>query len=156
MNYRFLLPLFIMTILFSCKNKKGNLNDTPKPSGNCVYARNEKDPMGKRIRVLEDEVFISLAVPVSDSVSKKNYDDEFMKGYLCCVSVDTVTGIYFRFRINSADAFQIYGLIKKGNRVTFILKSGKTVEVNFGNTFSGNTDLSKEVTEYSALAYLSK
>ena len=47
-------------------------------------------------------------------------------------------------------------MIKKDNKITLMLKSGKQVELPFGRTFSGNTNLTNEFTEYSSLAYLPK
>jgi len=152
-------PLFlwlIVTCFFSCSQPSAeNKTELPKPSGNCTYSRDEKDPVGKRIRVVEEEKFISLNF--TDSASKALYKgEEYFKGYLSCVSVDTVMGLFFNFKIHTEDAFQYYGLIKKGNKITFILKSGKAVELPFGRTFSGNTDLAKESSEYSTFTYLPK
>ena len=105
------------------------------------------------IRVVNDEKFISFAF--SDSAAKAAYHgDDFLKGYLSCVRVDSVMGIYFDFKINSADAYDYYGMIKKDNTVKFILKSGKEVSIPFGHTFSGNTNLSEEKTEYSSFAVI--
>lgn len=156
MKYSSFLPLLFILTFFSCQPPQDqNITEQPKPSGNCTYARDDKDPMGKRIRVVEDEKFISLAF--ADSAAKAFYKGEdFFKGYLSCVSVDTVLGIYFDFKILTDDAFQYYGLIKKDNTITLMLKSGKAVEIPFGHTFSGNTNLTKEFTEYSSYAYLSK
>ena len=148
------LSLFFISVLFSCGQHKGEIkNELPKPSGNCTYSRDEKDPMGKRIRVLEEEKFISLAFDSSQRNAING--DDFFKGYLCNVCVDSVLGVYFRFIVHSSDAFQSYGMIKKENKIIFIFKSGKAVELSFGNTFSGNTDLSKDLTEFSTFAYLS-
>ncbi len=125
----------------------------PKPSGSCTYSRDEKDPLGKRIRMVEDQKFISM--DFTDSAAKILYkNEEYFKGNLSCMSVDSVLGIYFNFKIHSDVAFQYYGMIVKGNKITFILKSGQSVELPFGATFSGNTDLSKDITEYLSFAYL--
>lgn len=154
-QFHFLSALFTI-LIFSCQPpKEEKKTDPPKPSGNCTYARDEKNPIGKRIRVVEDEKFISLQF--TDSAAKALYKgQDFFKGYLSCVSVDTVTGIYFVFKIHTDDAFQYYGMIKKDNKITLILKSGKQVELPFGHTFSGNTNLTNELTEYSSFAHLSK
>jgi len=150
------LSLLFTALIFSCQpHKDENKTEPPKPSGNCTYVRDEKNPVGNRIRVLQDEKFISLEF--TDSAAKAFYKGkDFFKGYLSCVSVDTILGIYFEFKILTDDAFQYYGMIKKDNKITFIMKSGKAVELPFGRTFSGNTNLTKEFTEYSSLAYLPK
>lgn len=144
-------------ILFSvfccCKQHKDESPATGKQQGDCLYSRNEPSSAGKLIRVVQSEKFISL--PFADSATIELFKGkDFFSGYLSCVSVDTVLGLYFDFTILSEDAFQFYGLIKKNNSVSFILESGKIVEVRFGRTFSGNTNLSKEYTEYSSFAYL--
>ena len=151
MKHNLFLLVILSSILFSC-NQKNDVSkaDTPKPSGNCTYSRDDKTSSGSHVRMVEEEKFISL--DFSDSTEKKAYNEEFFKGYLSCVSVDSILGIYFNFKIHTSDAFLIYGMIKKDNKVTFILSSGKMVEVPFGQTFSGNTDLSKETTEYSSFA----
>ncbi|HEY4799388.1 MAG TPA: hypothetical protein VII99_09970 [Bacteroidia bacterium] len=147
-------PVLISVVISACSHSK-NEDQTvlPKPSGNCTYARDEKNALGKHIRVVEDEKFISLSF--ADSASRALYKGEdFFKGYLSCVSVDSVMGLYFSFKIHTEDAFHYYGMIKKGNKITFILKSGKAIELPFGTTFSGNTNLSKEISEYATFAYL--
>lgn len=141
----------------SCGNhkKEETKTDHLAVSGNCTYSKDEKDKNGKRVRVVNVEKFIALQFP--DSALQALYrGEDFIKGYLGCVSVDTVLGININFTIHTEDAYQYYGVIKKGNKITFVLKSGKTVELQFGNTFSGNTNLSNESTEYSSYAYLSK
>ena len=154
MKIHFLFFYFSIFFICSCGQKEQTVVDKPKPSGNCTYSRNEKDPLGRQIRVVQDEKFISFSF--ADSTEKAGHSgDDFLKGYLSCVNVDTVLGIYFDFIINTADAFQFYGMIKKNNKINFILKSGKTVEVPFGQTFSGNTNLSNETTEYSSFAQIS-
>ena len=45
-------------------------------------------------------------------------------------------------------------MIKKDNKIIFVLKSGKAVQLSFGSTFSGNTNLSKDITEYSSFVHL--
>ncbi|MEK6616647.1 MAG: hypothetical protein AABZ32_11170 [Bacteroidota bacterium] len=152
----YFLSVLCIILIFSCQpSQDENTTDTPMPSGNCIYTRDEKDPLGKRIRVVQDEKFISLEF--TDSAAKAFYKgEEFFKGYLSCVSVDTVLGIYFDFKIHTDDAFQYYGMLKKDNKITLMLKSGRAVELSFGSTFSGNTNLTNEFTEYSSFAHLSK
>ncbi|MBI4947311.1 MAG: hypothetical protein HY840_13035 [Bacteroidetes bacterium] len=124
-------------------------------TASCTYSRDEKDKVGKRIRVVAEEAFMTIHFP--DSVSQPKYKGEdLLKGYMSCVSVDTVIGVNLSFLIRMADADESYGGIKKGNKISFILKSGKTIELSFGSTFSGNTNLSKESTEYLSFAHLSK
>ena len=153
MKVNLILLVFFVSLFYSCGNHKSEIKtDAPKPSGNCTYSRDEKDPLGKRIRLLDEEKFISQAFDSSERNAING--DEYFKGYLSCVSVDTVLGVYFRFIVHSDNAFQEYGMIKKENKITFIFKSGKAVELSFGSTFSGNTDLSKNITEFSTFAYL--
>jgi hypothetical protein len=154
MKYFFLPSLILFSLLISCHQPSDEKkSDAPKPSGNCTLARDEKDPMGRRTRMVEDQKFISA--DFSDSAAKVLYkNEEYFKGYISCISVDSVLGIYFDFKVHSDNAYQYYGMIMKGNKITFILKSGNSVELPFGATFSGNTDLSKEVTEYLSFAHL--
>lgn len=154
---KFSFFLFIYPIIFvSCGQKKDEpQTENIKQPRICNYTRDEKDPLGKRIRVVQDEKFISLNF--TDSAAAAHYNSEdFFKGYLSCVRVDTVLGIYFDFKIYTDDAFRYYGLIKKDNKIIFTLKSGKELKLPFGYTFSGNTNLSSELTEYSSFAHLSK
>ncbi|MBI4930113.1 MAG: hypothetical protein HY841_05070 [Bacteroidetes bacterium] len=154
---KYISLLLLSTVcFFACKQSKEEVKSAlPKPSGSCSYSRDEKDPVGRRIRMVDEQKFILLEF--TDSATREAYKNEdFFKGYLSCMNVDSILGIYFRFNIHSDDAFQYYGMIKKGNKIVFILKSGKAVELPFGATFSGNTDLSKEFTEYSSFAYLPK
>jgi len=149
----------IITIFFlsSCRQQKKEETKAGEhiASGNCTFLRNEKDKSGRKIRVVAEEKFIALQFP--DSATQEIYKgDDFVKGYMSCVSVDTVLGIYVDFTIHTEDAYQYYGSVKKGNKITFVLKSGRTVELPFGNTFSGNTNLSSESTEYSSFAHLSR
>ena len=151
---RNLLYILLLILIYSCNHKKEEIKtDAPKSSGNCTYSRDDKNALGKQIRVTEEEKFIALQY--EDSSSKALYNGkDFFKGYLSCVNVDTVLGIYFDFIFNTDEAFQYYGTIKKGNKITFVLASGKAVEVPFGATFSGNTNLTNETTEYSSFGYL--
>lgn len=150
--------ILCVVILFSvfccCKQHKDESLTTEKQHpDDCLYSRNEPSSAGKLIRVVQSEKFISLSF--ADSAAIKLYNGkDFFSGFLSCVSVDTVLGVYFDFTILSEDAFHYYGLIKKNNTVSLILESGKIVELRFGRTFSGNTNLSKEYTEYSSFAYL--
>ena len=149
--------LFLLTcVVLSCGQPNEEVKqEAPKPTGNCLYVRDEKDPMGRRNRMVEDQKFISL--DFTDSAAMALYkNEEYFKGYLSCMNVDSILGIYFSFKIHSDDAFQHYGMIVKGNKISFILKSGKSVELPFGATFSGNTDLSKDFSEYSSFAFLSQ
>jgi hypothetical protein len=152
MRYAALVVLFFA--IFSCERPNEEVKqEVPKPSGNCLYTKDEKDPLGRKNRMVEDQKFISLEF--SDSIARALYkNEEYFKGYLSCMSVDSILGIYFSFKVRSDDAFEHYGMIVKGNKISFILKSGKTVDLPFGATFSGNTDLSKDFTEYSSFAYL--
>ena len=122
---------------------------------NCKYSRNELNPVGKPIKVVEDEKFISLAF--SDTAAQKHYtSDDFLKGYLSCVRVDSVMGIYFDFKIYSAEAYEKYGMIKKGDKIVFTLASGASVNIPFSATFSGNTNLSAEYSEYTTFSHLTR
>jgi hypothetical protein len=144
-----------LCVCCSCERQKKDetKSEQLKPSATCAYSRDEKNPQGMRIRVVQSEKFISL--PYADSASKALFKGrDFLSGYLSCVSVDTVLGIFFDFSIHTEDAYYYYGLIKKNNIVRFMLNSGKSVELRFGSTFSGNTNLSREYTEYSSFAYL--
>lgn len=148
--------LFLSVIFFAtCSQKSENRNEANSTPVKCTYARNEKSSAGKLIRVVEDEKFIALSFQDSAMIKEFNGDD-YLKGYLSCVSVDSTLGIYFNFRINSADAFQYYGMIKKNNKINFILQSGKGVEVPFQTTFSGNTNLSRDFSEYSTFSVLTR
>ncbi|TAL62213.1 MAG: hypothetical protein EPN85_03175 [Bacteroidetes bacterium] len=122
---------------------------------NCSYTLNEINPVGNHVRVVEGALFISLENAVADS-SRKSLTNDYMKGYLSCVRVDTVMGIYFDFKIYSLNAYRDYGMIRKGNQISFILASGKTVTVPFAGTFSGNTNLSAEHTEYKTFSRISR
>lgn len=147
--------LFLFFLIVSCGQKKEKPKIEHTQSVQCRYVRNEKNPEGKRIRIVEEEKFI--AVSFQDSALLREFKgDDYFKGYLSCVSVDSSLGIYFNFKINSADAFQYYGLIKKNNKINFILSSGKGVEVSFQTTFSGSTNLSLDFTEYSTFSFLTK
>lgn len=150
-------PLIFASALFSCSppETENVVIEAPKPSGNCIYSRNEKDPVGKQIRIVTEEKF--FASQFEDSATKAYFKgNDFIKGYLSCVNVDTVLGVYFEFKIYSEDAYQTYGGIKKDNKIIFILKSGKAVELSFGRTFSGSTNLTEEFTEYSSFAPMSR
>lgn len=142
-------------MIISCGEEKVSPKVEHTEPSKCTYIRNEKNSEGKLIRVMEDEKFI--AVSFQDSTLLREFKgDDYFKGYLSCVSVDSSLGLYFNFKINSADAFQHYGLIKKNNKITFILKSGRGVDVSFQTTFSGNTNLSRDFTEYSTFSFLTK
>jgi|ERR1035438_6038572 hypothetical protein len=150
-----LLSVVSVVLFYSCGQKQDEKKvETPIPS-NCKFSQNGKDSLGKKLRVVEAEKFMALQFP--DSATQALYKGEdFVKGYLSCVTEDTVLAINVDVTIHTEDAYQYYGTIKKGNNITFILKSGKTVEVPFGSTFSGNTNISKESTEYSSFAHLSR
>ena len=145
---------FLVALLFlaSCKpSSEGTIEKDP--TSNCKYSRNELNPMGRPIRVVEDEKFISLAF--TDTAAQKRYtSDDFLKGYLSCVRVDSVLGIYFDFKVYSAEAYEKYGMIKKGDKIVFTLASGSSITVPFSVTFSGNTNLSAEFSEYTTFGRL--
>ena len=150
-----LLSLLPLALFSSCgpQNQEEVKTEQITPSATCSYVRDETDSLGKRVRALEKEIFMVL--DFTDTATKSYFKGaEFFRGYLGCASVDTNFEIHFDFKVLSDNAYQYYGMIKKNNKITFILKSGKAVELLFGNTFSGNTDLSSESTEYSAFAYL--
>jgi len=151
--------LIISNILTSCTSPSTEpenvVVDAPKASSGCTYSRNEKDPLGKQIRIVSEEKFFGFQF--EDSATRAYFKgNDFIKGYLSCVNVDSVFGVYFEFKIYSDDAYRTYGGIKKDNKIVFILKSGKGVELTFGRTFSGSTNLTEEFTEYSSFAPLSK
>jgi hypothetical protein len=147
--------LLSILLLVGCSPKDEKRNEVNSTPAKCTYVRNERNSDGKLIRVVEEEKFIAL--PFQDSSMLKQFNgDDYLKGYLSCVSVDSTLGIYFNFRINSADAFQYYGMIKKNNKINFILRSGKEIEVPFHTTFSGNTNLSRDVSEYSTFSVLTR
>lgn len=148
-----LLLGFSGILLTSCQPEKEEVKMEVIPAEGCGYSRNEVNTAGKLVRVIEDALFIALTVDDTAGGALKTKD--YMKGYLSCVSVDTVKGIYFYFKIYSADAGRDYGMIKKDNKISFILSSGKTVTISFEGTFSGNTNLSQEYTDYKTFARLS-
>ena len=121
---------------------------------NCPYARNEMNADGKSIKMVEDALFITLANS-DTALVRKTGNADYLKGYMSCVRIDTVIGMYFDFKIFSADAYREYGMIRKDNKISFILKSGKTVVVPFAVTFSGNTNLTSDITEYKTYAHVS-
>ncbi|MFH1005768.1 MAG: hypothetical protein V1781_09825 [Bacteroidota bacterium] len=156
---KLILSITLFAFLFpACKHdneKQNEKKSIPYDLSQCVFLRNEKNSIGKLIKVLEKKKF--MAIPFSDTSAKEYFhDNDFLKGYLSCVRVDTVMGIYFDFKIYSEDAFQIYGGIKKDNKISFTLNSGKTIALTFAKTFSGNTNLTKELTEYSSFVRLPK
>ena len=141
-------------ILFaSCQPSEEKVKPEVKSVEGCSYTRNETNAAGNMVRVIEDALFIGLTMDDTTGGTVKTKD--YMKGYLSCVSVDSVKGIYFYFKIYSAEASRDYGMVKKDNKVSFILASGKTVSVPFAGTFSGNTNLSQEFTEYKTFSRLS-
>jgi len=151
--------LFISIVLLSCSSPtpdaENSVLEVSKPSSNCTYSRQEKDPLGKQIRIVSEEKFFGFQF--EDSAIRAYFKgNDFIKGYLSCVRVDSIFGVYFEFKIYSDDAYRTYGGIKKDNKIVFILKSGKGVELTFGRTFSGNTNLTEEFSEYSSFAVLSK
>ncbi len=149
-----LLSLLIAAVFIaSCKPSVTENRQGQDANSNCKYSRNEKSPMGMPIRVVEDEKFISLAF--TDTTAQKRYtSDDLLKGYLSCVRVDSVLGIYFDFKIYSAEAYEKYGMIKKGDKIVFTLASGSSIAVPFSVTFSGNTNLSAEYSEYTTFGRL--
>ena len=149
----FRLHILILILIFSCNNAQKQSDATTKPSaaGNCSYSRDEKDSAGRGIRVVSEEKFIAMEF-VDTSNHSPYRGNDFFKGYLSCVKIDTVLGVYFNFKVYSEAAFQFYGGIKKNNKITFILKSGKAVELSFGKSASGTTNLSSNLTEYSSFA----
>ncbi len=156
MNRISCLFLLASIVFASCsQDPQPAASPAPEVKANCSYSRNEKDPLGKQIRVTDEAKFISLNFPESD-VKALARDQELVKGYLSCLNVDTLLGIYFSFNIYSDNAFETYGGIKRGNKIVFTLKSGKIVDVPFARTFSGNTNLSVGFTEYSSYALLSR
>ena len=148
---RFIVLFFLLLFFYSCKDKKNEeVLLENKDSVSCTFSRNEKDALGRRVKMYEEQKFIS-----KDTLSSgTTYPVEFFKGYLSCISVDTTIGVFFSFKIHAEDAYEKYGMITKGNNITFRLKSGKMILLPFGATFSGNTDLSKDMTEYLTFAYL--
>lgn len=149
--------LFILAsgiLLIACQptvKEDKNSEETPE---NCTYVRKDVSPAGHPVRIVEDALFIALTI--DDSTAQGIRTVDYMKGYLSCVSVDTVKGVYFYFKIYSADAYRDYGMIRKDNKVTFILASGQSITVPFAGTFSGNTNLSAEYTEYKAFSRISR
>ena len=153
---KLILSVMLFAFLLSaCKHADEKQNEKKHTSAQCVFLRNEKNSSGKFIKVLQREKFMSM--PFSDDSAKEYFhDNDFLKGYLSCVRVDTVLGVYFDFKIYSENAFQIYGEIKKDNKISFTLNSGNTITLSFARTFSGNTNLTKEFTEYSYLHFCQK
>lgn len=160
MKLLFTLLLFVL-LVFSCQPGKEKQDSEPKnegavkPSGNCVYSRDNTNASGNHIRVVQEEKFIAIQNNPNDigKIQSKEITD-FFRGYLSCVSVDSVLGISFNFKFNTDDAYNRYGAVKKGNKIIFTLKSGKEVELYFGSPFSGNNNLSTADTEYLSFAYL--
>src|ERR1035437_6000158 len=150
-----LLSIISAALFSSCGHQQDEKKIESKLPGNCTFSKDGKDSLGKNIRVVESEKFIAMQFP--DSALQALYKGEdFVKGYMSCVTEDTVLGIYVDITIHTEEAYQYYGAIKKGNNITFVLKSGRTVEVPFGSTFSGNTNLWTESTESSSFAHLSR
>ncbi len=148
--------LLLATIYFSaCTEKTGNRKIKLPDNANCSYFRNELNPTGKPILVVEDELFISRANTDTNQV-KMGVKNELIKGYLGCVRVDTVLGVFFDFRVFSDIAFNEYGLIRKNNTITFILQSGKSVVISFGATVSGSTNLSAGYTQYKTFSRITR
>lgn len=147
-----IIPSFFLA---ACKPPAAESNkEAVAVKGNCSYTRNELNPEGKPIKMLEEAMFISLT-NADTAAARRTGNSDYMKGYLSCISIDTVLGVYFNFKIFSADAYREYGMIRKDNKISFILKSGKTVIVPFLVTFSGNTNLTAELTEYKTYAHIS-
>lgn len=142
-----------IVLLASCQPAEKEVKQEVASVEGCSYTRNETNAAGNMVRIVEDALFIALTMDDTTGGTVKTKD--YMKGYLSCVSVDTVKGIYFYFKVYSADANRDYGMIKKDNKVSFILASGKTVTVPFAGTFSGNTNLSQEYTEYKTFSRIS-
>ena len=152
---KFIYSFFILFVIifYSCGQQKNEIEtEPPKPlSGNCTYIQDGSDSSGRRVKIIQDEKFISFSFTDSSSGN-----DEIVGGYLGCFSIDSTLGINLNFKVHSSDAFKYYGLIKKDNKINFILKSGRAVELPFGNTVSGNTNLSQDYTEYTSFTNLSK
>lgn len=158
MRYNFSPIIFFYLFICSCNHPVANekkseaINDPPS---SCSFSKNGQSTEGKAIRVVEEQKF--LAMPFPDNEMKEYYhDNDYLKGYASCARVDSIMGIYFNFKIHSDEAFQVYGEVKKDNKIRFVLASGKSIDLSFGKTFSGNTNLSKEMTEYSSFARLTK
>lgn len=122
-------------------------------NNNCSFARNELDPLGKSIRVVSEAKFI--AQKANDSIKLYATGEEVVKGYLSCVKVDSIYGVFFSFVVYSDSAHEVFGGVRKGDVVEFKLASGQSVDLAFGRTFSGNTNLSSGQTEYQSFGYLS-
>lgn len=160
-------PLFILMLffffMFSCTSPKGEntseqkISEEIKSSDTCTYSRENTNEAGARVRVVQEEKFIAIENNPNDTgkIQSKSITD-FFRGYLSCVSVDTVLGVSFNFKFNTDDAYANYGAVKKGNKIIFTLKSGKEIDIYFGSPFSGNNNLSTQNTDYLSFAYLPK
>lgn len=153
MKYAFLI-VAVLYFLTACTPADTDIKEEPLAKANCTYSRNELNPVGKPIKVVEDALFVTLAKQDSGT-TEKSFMSEQVKGYLSCVRLDSVIGIYFVFKIYTANAYEEYGSIKKDNKISFKLRSGKTVEVPFAVSFSGNTNLSTDMTEYKTFSGIS-
>lgn len=150
------LSILILTIALAftaCKPAVEEAKECPAPRGRCSYARFELNPMGKTSVMVEEALFITLAKDDSAN-TRKDLNSKLVKGYLGCLREDSVIGIYFDFKIFSATAFEDYGMIVQGNKISFKLRSGQTVLAPFRATFSGNTNLSTDLTEYKTIAHI--
>lgn len=153
---RYLISLLlILGLTSSCNNSSNPAREISMPlaSGNCFFSKNQKDAEGKQVRILSEEKFI--ATPFVDSTNRPSYlENDFFKGYMSCMRVDSTLGALFFFKIYSEDAFQYYGGIKKNNKITFILKSGRGVDLEFGKSASGTANLSSNITEYTTFVHI--
>ena len=137
------------------ENASEQIGEIKTPSGTCIYSRENTNEAGARIRVVQEEKFIAIQNnPKEAAKSNSKEITDFFRGYLSCVSVDSVLGVSFNFKFNTDDAYTHYGAVKKGNKIIFTLKSGKEVELYFGSPFSGNNNLSTLDTEYLSFAHL--